>query len=1508
MLTTEEQNLLTLSATKQDYYQVWNELLEVASKLSTRWDPTNTNESDPGIVLLKVLTAITDKLNYNIDKKTLEMFLPTCAEWTSMQRLTEMLGYNMHYYISAETDVTVSIDVNGLELSGDESFPTTGVVIPQFTAFTDTDGEISFVSTESTIVYANQPKNISCLEGQMCQCESDNNNLITLQQLDDQYRYYLPESQIAENGIFIYAKDTSTSTEYWSERWELVDNLNVASTNDNIYSFRYDSERGLPYLQFAPTISNSIKNGLVIYYIRTNGAGGNISAATLTTFTTPSEWDNNENSVIKQLTADNFTVTNYNSTNNGQDIESMDDAYKNYKKTIGVYDTLVTCRDYMNKIYLLTDNSNNSLVSNVLVTDKYSDINVGTQLITFGKNGIGLTRGRFTSNVLDNFSLLIYPFTSTKSVNSINTYKNSFKIDYTNYDDIISNIEDIKTLSHEILKYSELEQPNIGISCIKNYLKLNAKITTRNTVDSTEEKSILAAIYLALYKNFNMREVEFGEEIPYDSILDVIENADSRIKSVSLDDPTIYTAILGTDGNEYVIYDEDSTITDLTEADSSTAKKLYNQMLLRNILAGNVPLFDINTEIDTQWTQINDSNFESPLVITPELIKSKNLKYLKPECKLTLKNISENNSLQLAKNECIRFRAPSFTTSATYSAYVNYYLKLSSSNSDTKSIKANTEYELKTDEVLYINYTTTTTSSGEEKESIVVNKKLEAGTIIKPNFELSDSKTAGCAYTKTSGFNPDWNIAGMFTLDASSEIAIREPVAVTIQDTVSYFYWITADNSDTFPAKKVDTAGSTSTAPEVTHKYTLQDGEYLFFTNVNKTNMAYYGSGTEVIFYNFNDSTMLKSEDHNKLSVAEILEKGVSAVPWTRVSLGSSTTSKQIKLQEYQYVTLSEGDRLCELSLGSNSDNDEVILTNNWVKCKSAEYFFAGDTEKSSLAEINISADITWEVQSYLRINVGPSTTQELRYISDNNYEVEDSIMAVSDSDSNSITITSKPDSTTTTDSSNCIQLKSSVLIQSGYDKIYLVNLEDYTGAALVDVLLNEGYTSSELTVFEFKNNPFGVYQTTEGKEICLSDRELENFSTGYTTISKANFNDAIKGSTTNNISDIFVPFGVFCPHTNSTVVADFYLVSSGNDLKVAYLKTSKDTKKYSLKNGHNIVGVTNILTENITYKVSNISYSDSGLAGKWSITEDNDPVNVGADLKSDNLIVKYDSTSAKLITKTITRKATTEETIETITQTYSTTAANTTTTTLTVTLQKTTKLKANRADKIYLYLEENAPEDTYIIISNPFIINLNNNKYGFNTELLNYQLVTANSTSDTSATVSVQAAESTTQPITSVDESAGTDSSTEGSTEKQKEDESSNSPDYLYIINNLSRDLDKYEWWPASSADNNTTIDDKSKQLWSDLCDALEALDTKGKEFAWILPESKMNLLETNSTILYSNSQVDETTKSTGLINNPTCLYLKNNINNYCVISEIDSNYLSTGITIARTSKKKVS
>ena len=118
MITTKELNEVSLSPTKKDYYQIWNELLELASKISTRWSPDSTNESDPGIVLLKSLVAIADKLNYNIDKNTLEAFMPSASQQESMRKLTEMMGYSMKYYRAANCKVSISYkDSNDISLS-----------------------------------------------------------------------------------------------------------------------------------------------------------------------------------------------------------------------------------------------------------------------------------------------------------------------------------------------------------------------------------------------------------------------------------------------------------------------------------------------------------------------------------------------------------------------------------------------------------------------------------------------------------------------------------------------------------------------------------------------------------------------------------------------------------------------------------------------------------------------------------------------------------------------------------------------------------------------------------------------------------------------------------------------------------------------------------------------------------------------------------------------------------------------------------------------------------------------------------------------------------------------------------------------------------------------------------------------------------------------------------------------------------------------------------------------
>lgn len=219
MLTKNEINSIQLSATKKDFYQIWGELTEIADKLSERWDISSTNESDPGIVLLKVLTAVADKLNYTIDKNILEAFMPSAAQEESMRKLCTMLGYSMKYYQSAETTVTVkwtgATDKDSSQLALDDSTKISYIQIPQFTVFKNADEDVTYVAKNSVdISYNNLSAEINVIEGEIVQCESENDNIITVANIDDNNRFYLPEAQIAENGIFIYnINDGSVSSE-----------------------------------------------------------------------------------------------------------------------------------------------------------------------------------------------------------------------------------------------------------------------------------------------------------------------------------------------------------------------------------------------------------------------------------------------------------------------------------------------------------------------------------------------------------------------------------------------------------------------------------------------------------------------------------------------------------------------------------------------------------------------------------------------------------------------------------------------------------------------------------------------------------------------------------------------------------------------------------------------------------------------------------------------------------------------------------------------------------------------------------------------------------------------------------------------------------------------------------------------------------------------------------------------------------------------------------------------
>ena len=72
--------LSNLSYTNKDFNSIYVELLDLVKQLTYKWDPSISNESDPGNILLKLDAIIGDKNNYNIDKNILENFPETLTQ------------------------------------------------------------------------------------------------------------------------------------------------------------------------------------------------------------------------------------------------------------------------------------------------------------------------------------------------------------------------------------------------------------------------------------------------------------------------------------------------------------------------------------------------------------------------------------------------------------------------------------------------------------------------------------------------------------------------------------------------------------------------------------------------------------------------------------------------------------------------------------------------------------------------------------------------------------------------------------------------------------------------------------------------------------------------------------------------------------------------------------------------------------------------------------------------------------------------------------------------------------------------------------------------------------------------------------------------------------------------------------------------------------------------------------------------------------------------------------
>lgn len=1014
MITKTDLEISNVSYTNKDFAAIYTELLELATKISGKFKPAESNEGDPFIVLLKLMAFVGDKINYNIDKNVLERFMSSATQEKSVQELTTMLGYNMSYYRAATTNVVCKYNFTGAEqYSGStNSSATNGIYIPKYTKFMDSSGNIMFVSTEAGYINPSSKSSnaIPVIQGDVKSLTTLSSDVISLENLDGENRVFFPESMVAENGVFI---DGGSSDDDSSDSdWERVSNLNSAEYGSYSYEFGYDSDEKLPYVKFPEWITKIIGSGLTISYVVTEGASGNVSSKAITSITLGDDYLPTYADEDVTVTSGNITVVNSEAANNGEDPETINEAYEGFKKTIGTFDTLVTCRDYANAIYNALDDYSNDLVSNVQVADRRTDLNYGCDVATFTTAGPQMRSiisvDESGSPVISAYDLCLYPLTSSNDMEmSVDSgkyegYDRTFDALY-DASSIKEYIEGSKCLSHDYKKYK------VGdIYSIRNHYRVEAVLSTTYKVTSTEQYDILLNANNALAKAFNARKVDFGHEIPTSRIREVIEESDSRIKDVDLYEPEVtpmgYVITAATSDGHY-------TLEERALSNANGDSDWFKRVVARNVLAGRIELFNYNDAFDFGYGESGGSvtaginRFTSSPNIT---------------------SVSADG-YKLLSNEVVELISPAYVADGTTYPYgVNYHLKLNGDTSQAINLSSVTfsggsatltysdgETQVKAATSLSVGKRTITTESDADAVSLFITsansykyviangdygseilqfpaptanvkigknqaytlksgdklvmqwtnsseqseeKVFQTGDIVKPNFDMYTTEyrrqvKGETALQKTLS---DGTTQFFFTLGTSDELTEvkRDSQSITSKKCC---YWSVsdADNSISF-----DDVG----------EYILGEGEYFFYADPNFTELFTFGPGTLIKVTGLGTDKAGWTAD--KVSDISVITEGDldsyrSLFKTVECNSATGSSAKSIEFVVQDIITLSSGDKIRGV---------DSLENNTFASIDSGASYKLGEDDWTSLP----SKPEGWKARALLDLVSGPETPQTL--------------------------------------------------------------------------------------------------------------------------------------------------------------------------------------------------------------------------------------------------------------------------------------------------------------------------------------------------------------------------------------------------------------------------------------------------------------------------------------------------------------------------------------------------
>ena len=140
-------------------------------------------------------------------------------------------------------------------------------------------------------------------------------------------------------------------------------------------------------------------------------------------------------------------------------------------------------------------------------------------------------------------------------------------------------------------------------------------------MNAVETQEVKTAIKQALYNAVNAKEVNFGEEIPFEVVYDAILNADKRIKTVSLDNIDYTTYAVYFDGKSFNEVD----ITHTDHMVNITSPDNLKVSVLRGVFESKIGVGNYSPQTfvfsNSSWTRngedINLSDYGITIVGTP---------------------------------------------------------------------------------------------------------------------------------------------------------------------------------------------------------------------------------------------------------------------------------------------------------------------------------------------------------------------------------------------------------------------------------------------------------------------------------------------------------------------------------------------------------------------------------------------------------------------------------------------------------------------------------------------------------------------------------------------------------------------------------------------------------------------------------------------------------------------------------------------------------------------------